>query len=170
MKQKPLIIILLLITCAAVGVSVWAIFFRDNTTVLVPDYAPQVEEENVEIIPNDDDTKLEQPEGGGSVSLLYSKKVEVNLQDKTVQLLFGNPGKSNEDMLLCVAVQDTIIAQSGIIKPGNQVKSLDLVGKADKQLSEGTYEGTFQVYYYNQETGEKAIVNTEIPLEITVVK
>ena len=32
----------------------------------------------------------------------------------------------------------------------------------------GGYEGKFAVFYYSVETGEKAMVNTEIPVSITI--
>ena len=35
-------------------------------------------------------------------------------------------------------------------------------------LSPGSYEGSFAVLYYDPDTGEKAMVDTEIPLTITV--
>lgn len=169
-KSKPnlLIPILLIITVIAICVTVWALFFRDSGPALAPDYAPQEEEQNAETIPNDTGEKMENPEGGGSVSLTYSREVAIDLSDETATLLFANPGKSNQDMVLQIVIQDTVIVQSGTLKPGNQVTALDLLDGAAKKLSAGTYEGNFNVLYYNPETGEKAIVNTEIPITITV--
>lgn len=40
-KSKLLIPLLLLITLIAVGVTIWALFFRSTGPVLAPDYAPQ---------------------------------------------------------------------------------------------------------------------------------
>ena len=169
-KSKPnlLIPVLLIITVIAICVTVWALFFRDSGPALAPDYAPQEEEQNAETIPNDTGEKMENPEGGGSVSLTYSREVSIDLSDETATLLFANPGKSNQDMVLQIVIQDTVIVQSGTLKPGNQVTALDLLDGAAKKLSAGTYEGNFNVLYYNPETGEKAIVNTEIPITITV--
>lgn len=167
-KSNLLILILLLITVIAICVTVWALFFRDTGPVLAPDYAPQEEEQNAETIPGDTGEKLDNPEGGGSVSLTYSREVSIDLSDETAILLFANPGKSNQDMVLQIVIQDTVIVQSGTLKPGNQVTTLDLLDGAAKKLSAGTYEGNFNALYYNPETGEKAIVNTEIPITITV--
>lgn len=169
-KSKPnlLILILLIITVIAICITVWALFFRDTGPVLAPDYAPQEEEQNAETIPGDTGEKLDNPEGGGSVSLTYSREVSIDLSEETATLLFANPGKSNQDMVLQIVIQDTVIVQSGTLKPGNQVTTLELLdGMADK-LSAGTYEGNFAVLYYHPETGEKAIVNTEIPITLTV--
>lgn len=169
-KSKPnlLIPILLIITVIAICVTVWALFFRDSGPALAPDYAPQEEEQNAETIPDDTGEKMENLEGGGSVSLTYSREVTIDLSDERAVLLFANPGKSNQDMVLQIVIQDTVIVQSGTLKPGKQVTTLSLLEGAAKKLSAGTYEGNFNVLYYNPDTGEKAIVNTEIPITITV--
>ena len=167
-KPNLLIPLLLVITAIAICVTVWALFFRDSNPVLTPDYAPQQEEQNAEAIPNDTGSKMENPEGGGSVSLTYSREVSIDLSSEKATLLFANPGKSNQDMVIQIVIQDTVIVQSGTLKPGNQVTALNLLNGAAKKLSAGTYEGNFNVLYYNSETGEKAIVNTQIPITITV--
>ena len=169
-QNKVLIVVLMLITFVAISVTVWALFFRNSTPTLSPDYAPQEEEKYAQTIPDDSGEKLNQPEGGGSVSLTYSKEVSVNLGENTATLLFVNPGKSNQDMVVQIVVQDTVIVQSGTLKPSNQVKTLDLLDSAKGKLEEGVYDGKFNVLYYNQETGEKAIVNTEIPITVAVNK
>ena len=170
-KGKPnlLITLLLCITLIAVGVTVWVLFFRDSGPTLAPDYAPQEMEQHAETIPDDNtDEKMDKPEGGGSVSLTYSNKVTIDLSDKAAALYFANPGKSNQDMVLQISIQDTIILQSGTLVPGQQVKLLDLLKDAEQMLSPGGYEGKFIVLYYDQTSGEKAMVNTEIPITINV--
>ena len=169
-RNRILILILILITLIAIGITIWALFFRDTTPKLTPDYAPQETEINAQPIEGDDGTKLEQPEGGGAVSLTYSKNVTVSLSNKTAGLLFGNPAKSNQDMVVQLVIQDTVIIQSGTLKPGNQVTKLNLLNGAEKELSAGTYDGKFNILFYDQDTGEKAIVNTEIPVTVTVTK
>ena len=166
-NTKLLIIVLALITAAAVSVTIWAVFFRDDT-VLAPDYAPVEKEEHAETIPGDAGDKMESEKGGGSVSLSYSDDVTIDLSDKQASLLFGNPRRSNQDMVLQIVIQDTVIVQSGTLSPGNQVTTLNLLPGAEKRLIPGGYEGKFVVFYYSEETGEKAMVNTEIPVSITI--
>lgn len=166
-RKQIIIIVLILLLLITIGITVWALFFRDTTPVLAPDYAPQQTEENAE--PIDDDTdgeKLQQQQGGGAVSLTYSKEVTIDLSDNVAKLLFANPYKSNQDMMLQIVIQDTVIVQSGLLPPGHQVTKLELFDNA--KLSKGTYEGKFVVLYYQKDTGEKAMINTEIPLTITV--
>ena len=165
-SNRFLIIVLILLLLITIGITVWALFFRDTTPVLAPDYAPQETEENAEKIDGDDGEKLPQQQGGGAVSLTYSKAVAIDLSDNAAKLLFANPNKSNQDMMLQIVIQDTVIVQSGLLTPGHQVTKLELLDTA--KLSKGIYEGKFVVFYYQRDTGEKAMINTEIPLTITV--
>lgn len=172
-KKKRLLILLLLlllITIIAVGVSVWAIWLRDSAPVLAPDYAPQQIEENAEPIGDDGDEKLSQPEGGGAVGLTYAKEVGISLSDKSATLLFANPTKSNQDMVLQLVIDDVVILQSGRLEPGNRVTTLDLLDGAEKRLSAGGYNGKFVVLYYDRTSGEKEMVNTDIPVTVTVTE
>lgn len=166
--SKFLILLLLIITFVALGVTVWALFFRSSGPTLTPDYAPIEEEQNAEAIPDDGGEKLEAPQGGGSVSISYSTEVSISLTDETASLYFANPGKSTQDMVVQVVIQDTILVQSGTLKPGNQVTSLSILEGAANQLSTGGYNGKLVILFYDETTGEKAVVNTEIPVTITV--
>lgn len=166
-KTKWLILLLALITVMAVGVSIWALLFREPAKdTLAPDYAPVEEETNAEDIEKKAGEKLEQPEGGGAVSLSYSGEVSIDLSEKAVTLMFANPTESNQDMVLQVVIQERIVAQSGRLVPGKQVTKLTLSDHA--KLQAGAYEGKFVLSYYQQDSGEKAILNTEIPVTITV--
>ena len=170
-KTTIIIAILALITAAALCITIWALFLRDSggQQTLTPDYAPQQQEQNAETIPDDSGEKMEKPEGGGAVSLTYSNEVTIDLSDKAAAVYFANPGKSNQDMVLQIVIQDTVILQSGTLKPGNQVKLLNLLEGAEDMLQPGGYEGKFVVLYYDPISGEKSMVNTEIPITINVV-
>ena len=142
MKGKKILIpVLLLITLIAIGVTIWALCFRDTAPVLAPDYAPVEEESNAQPIEDDSDEKLEAEEGGGAVSLTYSNEVTIDLSDKAASLVFANPGKSLQDMVVQIVIDETVIVQSGTLKPGNQVTTLNLLDGAEKQLQPGGYDG-----------------------------
>lgn len=168
-RQSLLIFLLLLITVTAVSVTVWALFFRTTDAVLAPDRAP-VEESRAQPIPGDTGESVDAEPGSGSVSLTYSNQVNIDLSDKTTQLLFANPGRSNQDMVLQLVIQDRVILQSGRITPGNQVTELDLTAEAAAMLMPGGYEGTFLLHFYHPASGEKAIVTTELPVSVTVTE
>ncbi len=174
MNKKTMIIliaVLAVITLACVTTVIVVLMDRNEPpTILSPDYAPEEEDPNAEKIPDDNSDKLDAPDGGGAVSLIYTTNVTVDLSDKKATLLFGNPKKSNQDMVVQIVVKGQIIVQSGRITPGNRVTTLDLLHDAP-QLGSGTYTSEnckFVVLYYDQNSGEKAILNTEIPITITV--
>lgn len=169
-KKNLLIYVLLLITVTAVAVTVWALFFRTPDTHLAPDYAPVATEQFAQPIADDKGQREEAKPGSGSVSLTYSNEVSVDLSSGKAELLFANPGRSNQDMVLQIVIQDHVILQSGRITPGNQVTQLELFDDAAGILSPGGYEGSLFVFYYDLVSGEKAMVNTEVPISITVIE
>ncbi len=167
-KYLWIIGLLLLTTVTAVSITVWTLFSRQETPVIAPDYAPIETEKLAEPIPDDTSDKLASPENGGAVSLSYSDQVTITLSSKTATLMFANPGRSNMDMLLQIVVHDVVLLQSGRITPGNRVTSLELLPEAVDMLAPGGYDGVFVVSYYDQGSGEKQIVDVEIPISITV--
>ncbi len=133
-----------------------------------PDYPAREEEKYAERIPGDDGTSKPSQSGGGSVSLRFHKEITVQTSQKTVELLFGNPSKSNKNAVIKIELNGATIASSGIIKPGYQVTKLDLAQGAENLLSTGNFEGKIIVEFYDPMTEEKGMVNTEIPVIATV--
>lgn len=169
-RRKSILLFTLLLTgvgCLCAVIAALALWTGATPPALAPDYAPRQTEANMETIGGEPE-KLDQPEGGGAVSLTYSREVAVSLSEKTASLLFANPPQSNQDMLLQLVIQDVVVLQTDRIPPGNQLTVLDLL--PDVTLSEGIYEGKFIVTCYQQASGEKAMVNTEIPVQITVAQ
>jgi len=166
-KSKRIILLLLLIALLAIAVAIWALFFKTDTEIIPPDRVPAVEN-NAESIPGDDTEKSDAPAGGGSVNLTYSNQVVIDLDNNKATLYFASPNKSSHDVVLQIVVRDNVIAQSGTIIPGNQIKELELVDGADKMLSKGEYDGKFIVHFYDKANGNKDDVNTEIPINIEV--
>lgn len=156
-----LLLILLLLTMCHSSVQ------KPNNEVLIPDLAPDETEPNVETIPNDTSTKADST-NGGSVRLTYSDKVTIDLSEEVVTLYFGNPGRSNQDMILRIVIQDEVIAQSGLIPSGYQVETIALLPDVASLLQVGKYSGKFMIFYYDQKTSELATVNTEIPITVVV--
>ncbi|MFR6562092.1 MAG: hypothetical protein ACLUR5_08915 [Eubacterium ventriosum] len=84
--------------------------------------------------------------------------------------MLANPTKSNQDMVLQLVIDDVVILQSGRLEPGNRVSALNLLDGAEKKLATGGYDGKIVVLYYDRTSGEKAMVNTEIPVTVTVTE
>ena len=75
------LILLLLLLITSCSVTIWSLFFRDTTPTLAPDYAPQEIEPNAEPTPDTGKDKLEQGQGGGSVSIQYTKEFLLKFGD-----------------------------------------------------------------------------------------
>lgn len=168
-SSRWLIALLLLLLLIAIGVTLWALFFRNSKT-LTPDYAPRKEDKHAQVLDEPKEDKLEQSEGGGAVSLTYTTYVTIDLSEQQATLYFANPGKSNQDIVLQLVVQDVILAQSGKLSPGKVLERLDLLDDASVRLQPGGYNGKLVALFYQPDTHEKTILNTEIPVEITVVE
>ena len=136
-----------------------------------PPYFPPTEiDDNAVPLGDGKDEKMTSSAGGGAVSMTYSDKVEILLASNQANIDFQNPSKSTSNMVLQLYVvsggQEVMIAESGLLPPGVKLEKMNLLGTAG--LSLGNYNGKFKVLYYNPETGEKAIVNTEAPVKMTV--
>lgn len=142
------------------------VFLRDPE-ILEPDFALLEVDPNAEEM-EDDGGEASSTAGGGSVVLNYTYDVSVNLSSKKVELYFGLPSRSNRDAVLQLVVGDTLLAQSGRLPPGYQVSRLTLREDAAKRLKKGGYKGELRVLYYNDETGERAILDTKIEVDIAV--
>lgn len=171
-KKKYLLLLLLLLLIIMTLVAGMFILISDrNRPVDPPDYQLKPDDTNAETMPGDpDDDKLEAPSGGGSaVSIQYSDKISINLSTGKMTLKMGNPYKSLSSMTVKVIVQNVTIFESGLLRPGHQLRELTLPKDTLKMLSEGKYNGKFSLQFFNEE-GEKSIVESDIPVTITVKK
>ena len=85
-------------------------------------------------------------------------------------IIFGdtNSGINRVVQVILINGEDEyLLAQSGILKPGYQVTNLT-ADKNAPQLSAGGYEGKLKLLFYDPETGERAIVDTDIPCTVSV--
>lgn len=134
-----------------------------------PDYPPQGTEDQQEPIDDDDSDKMDSEEGGGAINVTYSMDVTVDLSDKTVSLYYANPNASNQNVSILLMVDDLVVAKSDLITPGHQVRQLPLESYAKSKLMAGGYDASLVVRSYNPENGEKAMINTEGKVDLTVV-
>lgn len=173
-KEKNIIIFLTFLILVVLGITAWAIWFRDNSKVIIPDYPPQETDKYAESMPTDtsgtesqgDET---QQSSENKVTLNYQNVVNINLTLRKASIYFANPSNSNQNLILKLLVGDEVIAESGLVSPGYQIKTLDLNNDVKANLS-GTMTGKFVATFYDIESGEKAMVNSETSVTIKVVK
>jgi len=168
-KQKFNWIYLILTSLIVVCLIVIIVLVFKNDSTLVPDFAPGTIDTNA-IKEEDKGGKLPTSNGGGAVSLSYSNIVAIDNLKEEVKLYFKNPSKSRESIVLQVIIKQNdkeyVVAKSDLLPPGYALYNLKL--DSNQKLPKGGYKGIFRVTYYNEETGTKEIVNTEIEVSIEV--
>lgn len=146
---------------------------KGPATVLEPDYAVMTEDAHAETIADDNSQKAEVSSGGGSVTISFMDNVQYSLSTGNLSLYYQNPNASTHNVVVQVILtsgeDEYLLAQSGILKPGHQVTTLT-ADKDAPQLSPGGYNGKLTLLFYDPETGERAIVDTDIPCTITVTE
>lgn len=165
------IVSLLVGIVACISVTIGVSFFRDAKEPIAPDYAPEDRDPNAETIGEEDTSKMDVPQGGGALSMQYVDQVVIRLSEKKAYLSYSNPSKSAQNIVLQIVVKDHVIAQSGRIDPGYQLKEIPLSEGAESLLSEGVYtDAVFRIFNYHPTTGEKAMIDAVAQITVTVQK
>lgn len=141
---------------------------------LEPDYNLIKPDENAVQIDKDTEP-VDRPgpvEGGGSMSLVFSDEVSLNQNTGTVSVYYQNPAESDHNVVLQVIVSNGdkryLVAQSGVLEPGYMVTELAANQNMGVNLVPGGYNGVFKLLFYDMTTGERAMVDTEIPIKLAV--
>ena len=169
-KKQIIILLLALVSIVAIGVTVWAIWFREADAPIPPDYPPQGTEENQTPIEGDNSNKLESPTGGGAINITYDTNVTVDLSENQIKLTYVNPNASNQNVAILIMIDDLVIAKSDLINPGNMVETLKLEETAKSKLQAGGYNAMLVVRAYDPQTNEKAMVDTKGEITVTVIE
>lgn len=148
-KKRWFLLLLLLLLLLAFAVGFWALFLRKRTQA-----APAAAE----------------PSGGSSVTLTYSDAVSIDLSSGEAALLFANPEKSTWNAAVRLVLQDTAAAQSDVLSPGQEVTVLPLADDVTRALAPGSLDGKLLVSFYDPQSGEKAMLDAEIPVTVTVTE
>lgn len=168
-KKKINWIYVILITLIIVCIGVIIILLNKSENALTPDYAPGTIDTNA-IKEQESGDKMAATDGGGAVSLSYSNVVAIDSSKKEIKMYFKNPSKSLESIVLEIIIiqgdKEYVVAKSDLLPPGYALYDMDLNTKL--QLPNGGYKGKYRLTYYNEETGVKQIVNTEIEVSIEV--
>ena len=169
-KKRGLLLLLLVLCLGAVLGGVLTRVLDEPTAgapVLPPDTLPPSE---ARALPDEetDEEAAPQSEEGGSVNLTFSDQVTISLAEKRAKLLFYTPARSDKSMVLELLIRDALILRSGALAPGSRLESLPLLDNA--VLQPGGYDGLFRVSFYDPDTGERAGVDAEIPVKVTVTE
>lgn len=131
----------------------------------VPDNPLPVIDPNLTPIEDDTSEKVSSEDGGGSVSLIYTKNADVNLATETAKIYYKNPNSSNHDVVIELYIvsngEHYFLGKSGLIPAGNALFELSIADR-EVELKAGEYEGLYRLSFYNPETGERAVVDSNI--------
>ncbi|MBR5572470.1 MAG: hypothetical protein IKV99_07515 [Oscillospiraceae bacterium] len=149
-------LIALISICVTVVVML-AVWNRIDNRPLLPDKPPDTIDQNAAI---DDTTeeKMKAPNGGSGLSLEYAKEVSIDLSSANATLYFKNSGKSLQNAVVALVIQDTVILQSDLLPPGSTLTTIPLPTDG-VPLQSGTYSGVFIVQFFD-ENGDAAHVNS----------
>ena len=202
-KILILIIVLILITFTSITVTIVLLFNNAKPVVNTDIYPPVSEDPDAVPVEEGDTTQpaLDNPEGGGAVSLTYSKQATASKGDGIASILFQNPAKSNQSIVIQLHITDMtlieklgktgrtaadrakieeaqgydseksriIIAESGRLAPGYKLSKLQLKALPDGTiLPKGNYNAIYYILAYDKYTNERAIVNIQIPITLTI--
>ena len=165
-RSKTYLILATVVALLAICVAVWALFFRAPETPSDPQISP-VADEHLTPTDDGDDEKMPQAEGGGAVNITYSNEVTISLADATAAVQITNPTRSNQSMLIQLMIQDVKVGQSGTIPPGNQLAVIPL--NENITIEPGSYDGKFQLLFFDVKTNQQANLTTSIPVTIRIM-
>jgi hypothetical protein len=205
-NKKVLAIIIVLCVISTVSLAVTAfLLLKQTKPVNNPDiYPPVAADPNAKPIEEEDSNPpLENPEGGGAVSLTYSNQATAQKGNGVASMMFQNPARSNQSIVIQLHITDKeliekigktgrtgeekkkvegaegydaeksrmIIAESGKVAPGYKITQLQLKALPDGTiLPKGTYNAVYYILAYDKETNERAIVNMQIPITLTIME
>lgn len=161
-----LLLLFALLAGLAAGIAVLVHLLAGPTAPVIDPYHPlPAPDPNVEPIEKDNSSKADPGNGGGSVSMIYTLTAGLSLSDNSISMYFKNPNASNHDVVLELYLVDgeteIKLAQSGLIKAGYGLYEMTMIKDA-AVLQEGNYQGKYKVLYYNPDTGERALVESDI--------
>lgn len=113
-----------------------------------------------------DPAETDPAEGGGSVSMIYTRTVSYTYGESRAYMYFKNPSKSDHDVVLELYALGTdgervLMAKSGRIPAGTGLETMTLE-KNIPDLSPNSYRGLYRVLFYDPVTGERAMISSEI--------
>lgn len=165
-RSKTYLLLATVVALLAIYIAVWALFFRAPETPADPEISP-VADEHLTPTDDGDDEKMPQAEGGGAVNITYSNEVTISLADAAATVQITNPTRSNQSMLIQLMIQDVKVGQSGTIPPGNQLAVIPL--NENITIEPGSYDGKFQLLFFDVKTNQQANLTTSIPVTIRIM-
>lgn len=172
LKPRWPFLLILLGLLLLLGLTVNVLLTPREPVEITPDHPAPVIDPNSALIEDDDSQKADAPEGGGSLSMIYTLEAKLTLSTGEIEIYFQNPNSSTHNVSVELFVlngeERVSLAQSGLVTAGSQLTRLNMTEGA-AVLREGIYEGLYVLSCYDPVSGERALVQPEITgVELTV--
>ena len=176
--RRPFLAILLALLASA-ATAVTLVLMLMGPVVLTPEHPmPDRDENSLPVVGDEDDTgggTVESEADGGFVRMHYTKRANVDLSDKNISMFFANPKKSNRSVVLELYVTvdnvDYLVAESGRVDSGYGLRKMTFNESVAlvPTTAQKVYLGKYVVRFYDPDSGERAVVTTEIDEVIVTV-
>ena len=159
--------VLLGVALLALGSIVGVMLFGDEQPIpMTPDESYEQLDPGIEPFPEQPDQPVQQlPVGSHVASFVCEEQLRTDIAGQVVELMFANPRRSEQNMVIEVTVREVTVARSGRIEPGYRITSLSLL--ADHPLTQGIYAAQIKIYLYDPTGGEQTM-QTSVPVTLTV--
>ena len=108
--------------------------------------------------------------GSVDVSLRYAGYVTLHSDESYISLNFTNPIKSRKSLSLDIVAnindEDIVLAITDKLNPGDSIETVEY--KLERNIPKGSYNGKFVVHFYNEDSGDEEIVNSEVEINVYV--
>ena len=159
--------VLLGVALLALGSIVGVMLFGDEQPIpMTPNESYEQLDPGIEPFPEQPDQPVQQlPVGSRVASFVCEEQLRADLAGQVAELMFANPRRSEQNMVIEVTVREVTVARSGRIEPGYRITSLPLL--ADHTLTQGIYAAQIKIYLYDPTGGEQTM-QTSVPVTLTV--
>lgn len=110
---------------------------------------------------------------GGTMDIGFQDTVYINRSTGDISLYYQSGFTATHDTILQLILdkneEEYLMAESGIVQPGNAITYMKLLDGAAERLSSGGYSGKLRLYFYSENRNAAATdLNTDIEVKIRV--
>lgn len=110
---------------------------------------------------------------GGTMDIGFQDTVYINRSTGDISLYYQAGFTATHDTILQLILdkngEEYLMAESGIVQPGNAITYMKLLDGAAERLSSGGYSGKLRLYFYSEDRKAAATdLNTDIEVKIRV--
>lgn len=133
-------------------------------------YAPIAADKN-QIRITDQGEERDAPDGENVLSFSFDETLHIDPETGYCYINFGNPSYATNKIVVRLEADNdarTVMAQSGAIEPGHGLRFLNLNADGATLINEGLRKGFIILTPYHNDTDDKSMVDSTLPVKITI--